>query len=126
MLKGARVKAVAGGFLLNPALIVISNQLSAPNASKGYPAIMQDLEGEKIGVLVRGGDAEFQFILMLQKAGLKADDVSFVAVGAPNTSYPALISGQVDAVMSFEPQGTMCELMKTCREVWRASAAPDG
>ena len=62
---------------------------------------------------------------MLQNAGYSADDVSFVAVGAPNTGYPALISGQVDAVWSFEPTGTMCEFLNTCREIWRAATAPE-
>ena len=125
MLKGARIKGVAGGFVFNPLTVVVNNRLLAPNAGKGYPAMMPDLVGKRIGVPVRGGDAEFQFILMLQKAGFKAGDVSFVAVGAPNTSYPALVSGQVDAVISIEPQGTMCELLKTCREIWRGSEAPE-
>lgn len=125
MIKGAKIRAVAGSFILHPVSLVIRNELSAPNAGRGYPAFMQDLIGKKIGIPVRGGAAEFQFIFLLQKAGYRADDVSFVAVGAPNTGYPALISGQVDAVQSIEPTGTMCEFLKTCREIWRAATAPE-
>ena len=125
MIKGAKIRAVAGALSLVPASLVIRNELPAPNAGKGYPVFMQDLIGKKIGVPVRGGAGEFQFVAMLQKAGYSADGVSFVAVGAPNTGYPALISGQVDAVWSFEPTGTMCEFLKTCRELWRAATAPE-
>jgi NitT/TauT family transport system substrate-binding protein len=125
MIKGAKIRAVAGAFSLVPVSLVIRNELPVPNAGKGYPAFMQDLTGKKIGVPVRGGAGEFQFVAMLQKAGYSADDVSFVAVGGPNTGYPALVSGQVDAVWSFEPTGTMCEFLKTCREIWRAATAPE-
>jgi NitT/TauT family transport system substrate-binding protein len=125
MIKGARIRAVAGAFILHPASLVIRNELPAPNTGKGYPAFMQDLIGKKIAVPVRGCACEFQFMFLLQKAGYSADAVSFVAVGAPNTAYPALISGQVDAVHSFEPTGTMCEFLKTCKEIWRACTAPE-
>ena len=125
IIKGAKIRAVAGAFSLVPVSLVIRNELPTPNVGKGYPAFMQDLVGKKIGVPVRGGAGEFQFVAMLQNAGYSADNVSFVAVGAPNTGYPALISGQVDAVWSFEPTGTMCEFLKTCREIWRAATAPE-
>jgi NitT/TauT family transport system substrate-binding protein len=125
IIKGAKIRAVAGAFSLVPVSLVIRNELPTPNVGKGYPAFMQDLVGKKIGVPVRGGAGEFQFVAMLQNAGYSADNVSFVAVGAPNTGYPALISGQVDAVWSFEPTGTMCEFLNTCREIWRAATAPE-
>ena len=54
------------------------------------------------------------------KAGMKEDDVSFVAVGGPNTAYGALVSKQVDFLMMFEPAGAMCIVLKTCKVVWRA------
>jgi len=125
IIKGAKIRAVAGAFSLVPVSLVIRNELPTPNVGKGYPAFMQDLVGKKIGVPVRGGAGEFQFVAMLQNAGYSADNVSFVTVGAPNTGYPALISGQVDAVWSFEPTGTMCEFLNTCREIWRAATAPE-
>ncbi|MEL4419716.1 hypothetical protein, partial [Shewanella algae] len=51
----------------------------------------------------------------------KPEDFTFVAVGAPNTAYGALVSKQVDANMSFEPSGAMCEVLKTCRVLYRAA-----
>jgi NitT/TauT family transport system substrate-binding protein len=125
MIKGAKMKAVAGVSVLNVFMIVIRNELAAPNAGNGYPAIMQDLRGKKIGVPARGAAAELEFVFLLQKAGLTSDDVSFVAIGAGNTAYGALISGQVDAIMNIEPAGTLCEVLKTCRLIWRGSDSPE-
>ena len=34
---------------------------------------------------------------------MKADDVTFVAVGGPNTAYGALISKQIDAAWCSSP-----------------------
>jgi hypothetical protein len=44
--------------------------------------------------------------ILARKAGLRAEEFTFVAVGSPNTAYPTLVSKQVDAAMSFEPLGT--------------------
>ena len=55
IIKGAKIRAVAGAFSLVPVSLVIRNELPAKNAGKGYPAFMQDLIGKKIGVPVRGG-----------------------------------------------------------------------
>jgi NitT/TauT family transport system substrate-binding protein len=120
ILKGARLKAIVGGVAGNPFLIVIRNDLAAPNAGNGYPAFMADLKGKRIGVPARGAAAEFQFVVLAQKAGLKAEDFTFVAVGSPNTAYGALISKQVDAEMSFPPSDALCDLLKTCRTIYRA------
>ena len=53
-----------------------------------------------------------------------AEDFTFVANGAPNTAYGTLMSKQVDANMSFEPSGAMCEVLKTCRVLYRAGLEP--
>ena len=121
MIKGAALKAIASGATLNVLLLVIGNELDAPNAGKGYPAFMTDLKGKRIGVTARGGSTELQFVLLTQKAGLKAEDFTVVAVGSPNTAYGALTSKQVDAEMSFEPSGALCDVLKTCRTIWRGS-----
>lgn len=112
--KGANLKIVGGMFNASPFMLIVGTGLLA-SADKGYPAIMQDLKGKKIGVTSRGAAPEFQIKSMLLQAGLKADDVTFVAVGAPNTGYPALLNKQVDAVMSFVPFDGFCDVLKTCR-----------
>ncbi|HMP09501.1 ABC transporter substrate-binding protein [Hydrogenophaga sp.] len=112
--RGADLKIVAGMFDASPFMLIVGAQMMA-SADKPYPAIMADLKGKKIGVTARGAAPEFQVKSMLLDAGLKADDVTFVAVGAPNTGYPALLNKQVDAVMSFVPFDGFCDVMKTCR-----------
>jgi NitT/TauT family transport system substrate-binding protein len=124
MVKGANLKAIASGAVLNVYLVAARNDLDLPNAAKGFPAFMADLKGRKIGVTARGSAAEIMFTFMAQKSGMTADDFTFVAVGAPNTAYGALVSKQVDANMTFEPSGALCEVLKTCRVLYRAALSP--
>lgn len=112
--RGADLKIVGGMFNASPFMLIVGPGLLA-SADKGYPAIMQDLKGKKIGVTSRGAGPEFQVKTLLRQAGLKEDDVTFVAVGSPNTGYPALLNKQVDAVMSFVPFDGFCDILKTCR-----------
>ncbi|MBX7228481.1 MAG: ABC transporter substrate-binding protein [Burkholderiaceae bacterium] len=122
--KGANLKAIFSGATQNIFLIAIRQDLEAPNADKGFPAFMADLKGKKIGVTARGAASEITFSFLLQKAGLKAEDVNYFAVGAPNTAYSALISKQIDAIINFEPSGVLCELLRTCKVIWRGSTSP--
>lgn len=78
---------------------------------------MKSFKGKRIGVTQRGSGAEFQVIDMLADVGLTANDVTFVAVGAPDTAFPALTRGQVDLIMTFSPTDGMCEVLKACRVV---------
>lgn len=112
--RGSDIKIVSGLFDVSPFMLFFGPQL-ANQADKGYPAVMHALKGKKVGVTSRGAGPEFQVTTMLQGAGMQADDVTFVAVGSPNTGYPALINGQVDAAMSFTPFDGFCDVLKTCR-----------
>jgi NitT/TauT family transport system substrate-binding protein len=124
VLKGSKMKMVSGGAVSNVLLLAVGNHIEAPNVGKPYPAFMADLKGKKIGVTARGAATEVFTIWMLNKAGIKTEDVTFVAVGAPNTAYGALVSKQVDAIMIFEPVGAMCEVLKTCKVAYRAAVDP--
>ncbi|MDX2204960.1 MAG: ABC transporter substrate-binding protein [Hyphomicrobiaceae bacterium] len=119
--KGASLRAVASGAVLNVYLIAARADLDLPNAGKGFPDFVADLKGKKIGVTARGSAAEIMFAYLVKKAGFKAEDFTYVAVGAPNTAYGALASKQVDANMTFEPSGALCEVLKTCRVLYRAA-----
>ena len=88
-----------------------------PNAAKGYPAVMADLKGKKVGVTARGSGAEFQLLDMLKGAGMSGSDVTIVPVGAPNTALPAIANKQIDAVMLFAPMDGFCSAMKVCRVI---------
>ncbi len=112
--RGADLKIVGGMFNASPFMLFVGPALF-DSAAKGYPAVMHDLKGKKVGVTSRGAAPEFQIKAMLAEAGLKADDITFVAVGSPNTGYPALLNKQVDAVMSFVPFDGFCDVLKTCR-----------
>ncbi len=113
--RGTKLKVVALAHNTPMTFLVAGNKLPTPKAGAGYPALMKDLKGRKIGVTARGAGPEFQVISMLKGAGMAAEDVVLVPVGAPNTALPALMSGQVDAVMSFEPMGGLCKVQKSCR-----------
>lgn len=111
---GADLKIIGGGLNANPFMLFVGPDLLA-SADKGYPQIMADLKGKKIGVTSRGSAPEFQMKSLLLGAGMNVDDVTFVPVGSPNTVYPALLNKQIDAAMSFLPLDGICEVTKTCR-----------
>lgn len=113
----APVKAIAAGFVTPSFFLMARADLQLPNEGKPYPAVVQDFKGLKVGVTARGAGPEFQVSDMLIDAGLKPSDVTFVAVGAPNTAFPALTNKQVDLVMSFTPMDGMCEVLKACRVI---------
>lgn len=115
--RGADLIAVGGSVPNSVFTVSARPDLPLPNLAKGYPAVMQDLKGKKIGVPARGSLGEQHFNAMLREAGLKPEDVAYVAVGGAATSYGALVSGQVDAVMSWQPVKVMCALEKTCVKV---------
>jgi NitT/TauT family transport system substrate-binding protein len=48
---------------------------------------------------------------------MKADDVTIVAVGSPNTAFPAIAQKQVDGLMLFSPMDGFCEVSQACRIV---------
>jgi sulfonate transport system substrate-binding protein len=64
-------------------------------------ASMHDLKGKKIGT-VKGSAGHASALLALKKAGMKADDVTFVFT-TPSEATLALNSGAVDAVTLWDP-----------------------
>lgn len=112
--KGADLLAI-GLAELNPAyVLVMRSDLAQPNRSAGYPKNMLDLKGRTVGVAARGSDTEIYTRALLVGAGMSADDVTFVGVGAPNTAFPALQTKQLDAVMSWAPIDQLCKVTKVC------------
>jgi NitT/TauT family transport system substrate-binding protein len=115
--KGADLKVIASGAISPVFFLMASAGLETPNAAKGYPAVMQDFKGKKIGVTARGSGAEIHLVEMLKEAGLKADDVTIIGVGAPNTAFPAIANKQIDGLVLFAPMDGFCEVSKACRVV---------
>ncbi len=115
--KGAELKVLGSGAREPVFFLMAAEGLATPNADKGYPAVMQDFKGKKVGVTARGSAAEFQLVEMLRGAKMTADDVTIVAVGAPNTAFPAISNKQIDGLILFTPMDGFCEVSKACRVV---------
>ena len=62
-----------------------------------------DLKGMKIGVTAPGSSTQMLVQFMLAGAGLKAEDVSFVGVGASGTAVAAMRKGEIDAMSNLDP-----------------------
>ena len=115
--KGADLKIIGNAARDNIFFLMAGAHIETPNAAKGYPAVMADLKGKKIGVTARGSGAEFQLLDLLKGAGLSGNDVTIVPVGAPNPALPAIANKQVDALMLFAPMDGFCVAMKVCRVI---------
>ena len=115
---GADVVIVGTSLPANVLSISVRNDVPMPSRDKGYPAIMNDFKGKRIGVAARGSSNEKYFNAMLKDAGLKPNDVTYVAVGAATTTYTALVIGkQIDATIMYQPLTQICQFNKTCETV---------
>ena len=74
----------------------------------GYKALA-DLRGKRIGVSAQGSSTSMMATLVLSRAGIKANDVSFIGVGTAATALTAMRSGQIDALCNVDPVMTMLE-----------------
>ena len=81
--------------------LLASNHLSLPHLAEGYPAIMKDLAGKKIGVTALGGSTEAFIRASFEGAGMDGSSATYVSVGGATTAIPALKLGVVDAAVMF-------------------------
>ena len=70
---------------------------------------LEDLRGKKIGVSAPGSSTNMVANLVLSRAGIKANEVSWVGVGTSAGALSALRSGQIDAMSNTDPVMTMLE-----------------
>ena len=112
--RGANIKVIGALNVLPVAFLVGGKHVDWPSLSRGYPEIMKDLRGRKVGIPVRGSVSELYLVEMLKIAGMSISDISIIPVGGPNTAYPALVNKQVDAMMAIEPAGGFCKALNTC------------
>ncbi|MCW5732609.1 MAG: ABC transporter substrate-binding protein [Enhydrobacter sp.] len=101
--KGLPVRAVTGSTVKVPFALIARKGLALPHAPEGYPAVIKDLVGKNWGVLALGVSIHFISQMVLTDAGFKPGDVTFLAVGLPNTARPALERGTIDTYLSIEP-----------------------
>jgi NitT/TauT family transport system substrate-binding protein len=76
-----------------------------------------DLKGMKIGVTAPGSSTHAFVNLLLSGAGLSADDVSIIGVGAGPSAAAAMQAGHLDALANIEPAITLLERSGAARVV---------
>ena len=106
---GLPIRGVAGSTAKVPFAFIARKGLDLPHLEEGYPAVMKDLVGKKWGVLALGVSVQYMEQKLLTDAGYKDRDVTFLAVGLPNTARPALQRGTVDTYLSIEPLPSIVE-----------------
>ncbi len=90
--------------------IVVSAGMATPSKAAGYPALVRDLRGKKIGVPAIGSDGHNFARRFFRDAGLDPEkDATFLAVGLGPDAVAAFKAGQLDAVMAIEPVQTVLE-----------------
>jgi len=80
--------------------LVVRDDVALPGAAAGYPAVMKDIVGKKVGVSARGAGTEYAMRTLLSSADLDPESVTYIAVGGTAGQVPALRTGNVDAVVA--------------------------
>lgn len=77
----------------------------------------KDLKGKKIGVTSPGSSTNFMVIYMMVRAGLKAEDASYIGTGVTATAVAAVKRAEIDAIVSSDPMVTLMESEKLIKVV---------
>lgn len=84
--------------------LIVRDGLATPSLDLGYPQMMRDFAGKRIGVTARGSSLENIVRIMLEAGGVDPDkDVNWVAMGTGQALAAGLTTGQVDAMLAPEP-----------------------
>ena len=79
-----------------------------------------DLRGQMVGVTQYGSDADVALRIMLERAGLTAQDVTIIQHGGSPQGAAALISGNLQAAMVGGAMGVVgVTIASTVSNVWR-------
>lgn len=62
-----------------------------------------DLRGKRIGIAAPGTGTNIMANVLLQRAGLQQNDVSYIGVGTSAGALSAFRTGQIDAICNLEP-----------------------
>jgi ABC-type nitrate/sulfonate/bicarbonate transport system substrate-binding protein len=99
--RGVDLRITANMYGENWSVLVARSGLTLPHLTEGYPGMMQDFVGKKVGVTQLAATTEAYMRAAFEGAGLSADSATYVAVGGVATAVPALKGGTVDAAMMF-------------------------
>lgn len=102
--QGLRVKAIVANLTDSPFTLIVRKEVELPNAARGYPQVVRDLKGLKLGITGRGASTDFTLRFLVKEAGLDPDkDVTIIATGGVTTSMAALQKGDIQGYLAFEP-----------------------
>jgi NitT/TauT family transport system substrate-binding protein len=105
--QGESVKYIVGAATATFGELVVSSKVKLPDAAAGYPAVLKDLKGMKIGVSSKASATYYTLALALKGAGLNPNkDVTVLAAGTLAQQLTAMQAGQIQAFMSQEPTTT--------------------
>jgi NitT/TauT family transport system substrate-binding protein len=117
--KGEGVKYIVGVTTGSIGELVMSKNIQLPDEAAGYPAVIKDLKGKKIGVSSKGSTTYYELAYLLKQAGLDPDkDVTIVPAGPLAGQVAALKDGQLDGFMSQEPVTTQVTDSKDGRVIF--------
>ncbi len=97
------------GLIMNDATATNADSPLAIVARKGSgvrPGAIEDLKGKRVG-LAKAQTSDEYFKMVLNRRGMKYEDVTIENIMAPPAIATALAEGKVDAVVSWEPFNTM-------------------
>jgi len=102
--QGLRLKAIVANLTDSPFTLIVRKEVELPNAARGYPHVIRDLKGLKLGITGRGASTDFTLRFLVKEAGLDPDkDVTIIATGGIATSLAALQKGDIQGYLAFEP-----------------------
>jgi ABC-type nitrate/sulfonate/bicarbonate transport system substrate-binding protein len=100
--------AIISSRLAGSDLIVIGSPLpvlTIDGWAKPEIKSVSDLRGKRVGVTRFGASSYFAGLSMLESAGIKPNEVTFIQNGGVGESYAALLGGRVDVCMIGYPFG---------------------
>ncbi len=106
--------------------IAVSSKFDLGGATE-WQDVMKALEGSNIGVVANGAAAEDIARTLFKEAGVSPDSQTYIATGTPDTTLAALINGQVDAAINFDPLFVLAEMQGAATQPFslRAGQGPE-
>jgi NitT/TauT family transport system substrate-binding protein len=110
--RGRDLVAIVDNYPAHVWSVITGKDVATPNKAAGYPAMILDLKGKKIGVPAIGSDGHNFARRFFRDAGMDPEkDATFLAVGLGPDAVAAFKAGQLDAVMAIEPVQTVLETL---------------
>ena len=111
--KGKAVQEVVGGTTRLPFTFIAANKVDLPHAKEGYPAVIRDLKGLRLGITSKGSSTDYVMRWLLKDAGMDPDkDAKIINAGLQAEAIAALQSNQIDTYLATDPTTTIATKVK--------------